>query len=245
MKIIIPFLTLALFCFAAFADAQQGNQESASQQGKEQGQQMQAQTQNQGEEQQVQNQEEEGQGFGQLIQQRARTVSEVREMVQQKQQEMVQEMQGLGEDVQKVYQNQNRVREAVHALLAVEDLEEGIGLQVSEIAREFDNSVQATIEAEEKIQKRNGFVRFFMGGAEDAAREIKQQVEQNRQRIQEVKQLREDCDDCSQEVKDLMQEQVQKIDQEQTRLQQLAEREENSRGVFGWFRNLFGRLPLF
>jgi len=171
-------------------------------------------------------------------QQKARTMTQAREMVQQKKQEMTQEMQELSNVQQKVYQNQNKVREAVHALLAIEDLAPGIGPQVSQIAQQFNNSVQATIIAEEKIQKRNAFVRFFMGGEKNAAQEMEQELNQNQLRIQELKQLREECVG-GEEVKAMIQEQIQNMEQEQARLQQLADREKNTNGMFGWVRNLF------
>ena len=266
-KIIIPFLVFALFGSAVIAansqDAgQKGTQDvgakvedSQKGQGTDQGQQIQTetgqQTQNRGEEQQIQTREEKrvqereetgqgpgGQTFILESPQRARTMNEAKEMVQQRKQEMSQEMQGLSNVQQKVYQNQNKVREAVHALISLEDLAPDIGSQISQIAQEFNNSVQATIIAEETIQKRNVFVRFFMGGEKNAAEEMRQELTQNQQRVQELKQLREDCI-YGEEVKEMIQEQVQNMEQEQVRLQQLSEREENAQGVFGWIRNLF------
>ena len=117
-----------------------------------------------------------GSGEGLLVQIRervmARNATELGEMIQNRQQEMNQEMQSLGEAEQKVYQNQNQVRLAVHAMLAMENLTGGIGRNISQIAIEFNNSVQATIRAEEKIQTRNFLVSFFFGGDEQAAEEI-------------------------------------------------------------------------
>jgi len=191
-------------------------------------------------------QEEEQQNQDDLIiapkgeQVRARTTNELRTMVQEKQQEMNQEVQSLEEKEQKVYQNQNEVRLAVHSLLAMEDLVGGIGPQVSEIAKDFDNSVQATIRAEESIQNRNMIVRFFAGGDQEAAGEIEREVNQNKIRVQQLKQLREQCD-CDEEVKNMFQEQIQNMEQEQNRLQQLAEKEKHTKGIWGWIKSLFGR----
>ena len=164
---------------------------------------------------------------------KAQTKTQLKEMVQQKQQAMNQELEGKSEKEQKVYQNQNQVRLAVHSLLAMEDLVGGIGKNVSQIARQFNNSIQATINAEEKIQTRSAFARFFVGGDEKAAGEIEQEVNQNKQRIQELKQLYEQCD-CDEEVKEIMQEQIQNMEQEQNRLQELAQKEKKSKGLFGW-----------
>ena len=134
---------------------------------------------------------------------------------------------------QRVYQNQNEVRVAVHALLDMERITGGIGPQVREVARNFNNSIQATLRAEERVETRGRFRRFFAGGDEEAAAEIEAQVNQNRQRIQQLKQLREDCN-CSEEVKALMQEQIQKMEQEQNRLNGLAQAEKQSKGMLGW-----------
>ncbi|MFH1820780.1 MAG: hypothetical protein ABH805_02605 [Candidatus Nealsonbacteria bacterium] len=257
-KIIIPVLVFLLFSLTVITvnsqDVCAKAEDSQQGQGTGQGQQVQTeteqQTQNQGEEQQIRTEQQtqiredeqtEGSGQQNLIsgnQQKARTMTEAREMVQQKKQAMTQEMQGLSNIQQKVYQNQNKVREAVHALLALEDLAPGIGLQVSQIAREFNNSVQATIMAEEKIQKRSVLVRFFTGGEKNAAGDMEQELNQNQQRIQELKQLREESVG-GEEVKAMMQEQIQNMEQEQVRLQQLVDREKSANGVFGWVRNLF------
>jgi len=169
---------------------------------------------------------------------KAKTSTQLKEMVQEREQEMEQEEQNLSQKEQKVYKNQNQVRLAVHALLAMENLTGGIGPQISAIAREFNNSVKATILAEEKIQKRSKLVRFFVGGDTEAAEEIEQAVVLNREKIQELKQLRTQCVECDEETRAIMSEQVQNMEQEQERLQQLSQNEKQRRGIFA---RLFGR----
>ncbi|MCX6819487.1 MAG: hypothetical protein NT129_05840 [Candidatus Aenigmarchaeota archaeon] len=243
-KILILFAMLILASSIALADNQgvgqgsgqgpgttilnqsggSGQWNNQSQQSNESGQ-VQQETENQGEDQNL------------MIQQRERTMahnaSELGQMIQQRQQEMNQEMQGLGEGQQKIYQNQNRVRVAVHALLAMENLTGGIGRNISQIAREFNNSVQATIRAEEKIQTRNFIFSFFFGGDEQSAGEMEQEVNRNRERIQELKQLMNQCS-CSDEVKAMMQEQIQNMEQEQNRLQEMSQEQLKSKGLLGW-----------
>ena len=164
---------------------------------------------------------------------RVQNASELHERVEQREREMNQEIQSLDEHEQQVYLNQNKVRLAVQSLLAAEELMGGVGTQVSQIAEEINSSVQATIRAEERINSRNTVVRFFAGGDEEAAQEIEQQVIQNQERIQQLQQLVEggDCDD---EVRAVLQEQLQNVELEQTRLQQLALNELNEKGLFGW-----------
>jgi len=158
---------------------------------------------------------------------------ELKEGIQTKQNELSQELQTMKGAEQKVYQNQNEVRLAVHTLLEMESLTGGIGQQVKEVAVHFNNSVQATIKAEEKIQTRSAFSRFFAGGDEESSKELEQQVTQNQEKLRELEQLKEQCQ-CDEEVKTMMQEQIQNMEKEQIRLQDLAEKEKKSKGLLGW-----------
>lgn len=251
MKKTISILILCFILSASVALAQgnsgQDNSNSpAAQQTSVQNQnQEQNQNQNQGENQnqeqeQIQVQNSAGTIGIQLQEQvRARNTNELRTMIQAQEQEMNQEIEEMeDEDQQAVFKNQNKVREAVHALLAAEDLVGGIGQQVSAVAIEFNNSVEKTIQAEERIQKRSGFVKFFLGGDKKAAQEIEQEVNQNQVRLQELKQLHQQCP-CLSTVKEIIQAQIQNIEQEQNRLQELALEQINKKGVFSW---LFGWL---
>lgn len=164
----------------------------------------------------------------------AKDANELKEMIiQQRQQEMSQEMSGLDEKQQKIYQNQNRVRTAVHSLLAMENLAGSKGARISEIAKEFNNSVQATIRSEEKIENKGSLSRMLTGGDAEAAGELERQTIQNREKIQELNQLKDDCD-CDPEVKAMMQEQINNMELEQARLEQLAQSEKKSKGLIGW-----------
>lgn len=198
---------------------------------------------------QEQNQEQEraneqtGESNGEIVgeqarqQVRATNTEQLKTMIANKKQEMNQEVQGMKDKKQQeVYQNQNRVREAVHALLATEDLTGDIGPQISEIANEFNNSVEKTIKDEEKIQGRNSIVKFFFGGDKDAAESILQETNKNKEKIQQLKKLQQECE-CDEEVKNIIGEQIQNIEQEQNRLGQLAQEQKSEKGLFGW---LFG-----
>lgn len=229
MKKLLTILFLVLLSSFIVYAAQESNMGSEKGSNKGNGDELQVgtqqQTENQGESQQIMAQTK--------SQTQAGNVEQVREIVQQRQQEMEQNMEGMNEKEQNTYRNQNQVRLSVHALLSMEDMVGGIGQQVSEIARGFNNSVQATIRAEEKIQSRSGFAKFFMGGDSETAGEIEAEVNQNRNRIQELSQLKEQCE-CGEEVKAMFQEQIQNMEQEQNRLEGLAQAEKSRKGIFGW-----------
>jgi len=171
---------------------------------------------------------------------KSKNISELKASISQKRQELEQELSGIVEKEQKVYKNQNQVREAVHALLASEDLTDGIGQQVSVIAQEFNNSVQKTIQAENKIQERGWFKRLWNGGDKESAEKIANEVKLNAGKVQQLLSLQENCSKCSTEVKAVIQEQIQKITAEQTRLEGLSKTEKKSAGIWGWFKGLFG-----
>lgn len=248
MKIALTtFLFLLLLSYATLAVGQQGNgdrgtgntptntiqkQESQYQggnneYGQETGQGIQTQ-------QEQRTQERERVQISQQRQEEIRQeVERIRVMVQQRQQEMNREMQKLNANEQKMYQNYNQVRMVVHTLLEMENLTGGIGRNISAIAREFNNSIQATMRMENKIQTRSGIAKFFFGGDSEAAKEIESQVNQNRLRIRELSQNMENCQ-CDEQVRAMLQEQIQNMEQEQTRLQQLAQKEKSNKGLFGW-----------
>jgi hypothetical protein len=162
------------------------------------------------------------------------TRAEIQEAMMEKQRAMEQEMQGMTESERRIYEGQNSVALAVHALLASGDIERGIGSQISEIAREFNNSIQATIKAEETMENRNALARTFAGGDHRSARSLMQETKANMERIEQLRQILEGCEECGQEVRTLLLEQVRNIELEQERLNQRAVEELSKRGLLGW-----------
>jgi hypothetical protein len=153
------------------------------------------------------------------------------EMAQQRQAANTESGEKKGNSVQ----NQNEVRIAAQTLSKLAPMMGGIGKDISTIAKEFNNSVQATINAEEKIQTKSGFAKFFSGGDKEAARTLKAEAEKNQERLQKLKEFKESCA-CDEEVKTIMQEQITLMEQEQTRLGQVADKELNKKGLFGWMK---------
>ncbi|MDK2889883.1 MAG: hypothetical protein PWR21_515 [Methanoculleus sp.] len=129
--------------------------------------------------------------------------------------------------------DRDRVRLAVHALLGAENRTGGIGENVSAIAREINNSVRKTFEAEEQIRTRHGFMRFLFGGDAQAARLIEEEAQRNQERATELRRLIENCT-CDDETRTMLREQVRTIEQEQDRLRTLANEEMQVRGLFSW-----------
>lgn len=130
--------------------------------------------------------------------------------------------------------NANEVRLAVHTLLAMENITGGIGPQVSVIARDFNNSAQNTWQIEERIQNRDAISRFFFGGDQVSASELANLTAQNQNRIRQIEQLM-NSEQMDAETRAMLEEQIQVLQQENTRLGQVVSTEQQNRGLLGWF----------
>lgn len=226
----ISLFSLIMFfglCLVVTAQGTQKNMPEAGNNGNQEQVQTGTKTQNQGEEQVLM--------VKTSIEYKAQNENELKEAVQAKKGELEGQLEE-GENYE-THKNQNVVRVAVHAMLASEELTGGIGPQVSEIAKEFNNSIQSTMETEEKIKERNVIRKIFFGGDKEAAGELEQETVRNQNRIEKLNQLINQCEECSPEVKNILQEQIQLIEQEQERLSSLAQNEKGKKGLFGF---LFG-----
>ncbi|NMB78646.1 MAG: hypothetical protein GYA23_06075 [Methanomicrobiales archaeon] len=128
--------------------------------------------------------------------------------------------------------NANDVRLAVHTLLAMENVTGGVGPQVSAIARDFNNSAQHTWELEVQMQNRDIISRLLFGGDQVSAAELATVTAQNQNRIRQIEQLM-NTQDLNPETKAILEEQIQIMQQENTRLGQVASAEQQDRGLLG------------
>ena len=129
--------------------------------------------------------------------------------------------------------NANEVRLAVHVLLASRELLGGIGSQVSEIAKEMNDSVATTTNVEAKIQSRGFLMRLLFGGDSAAAEVITEAVTQNQQRIDDLNKLLGEAN-VSADIQVVLKAQITAIQDAQARLQDLAQKEQKMWGLFSW-----------
>ena len=162
-----------------------------------------------------------------------RTIAQVREDHNKSHESLNATLRNISAGERDRIKNENEVRIAVTTLLNVEDLSGGIGRNVSAIARDFNNSASSTRKLEDRIQTRSSFMRLLFGGDREAARELATQTAQNKARIVELQQLISSAS-LNTEVRAMMEDQIQIVQKEQDRLAQLATREQQDRGFFGW-----------
>jgi|GEM_PF-5351628 len=159
---------------------------------------------------------------------------ELRNRIEEKAQELDDEVAQLPPEKQEQARKENAVRVAVHALLELENRTGGIGQQVREVARDFNNAQEVTKTAEEKIAQRGWFTRLFAGGDDTAARDIINQSTQTVAKLEELRTALKNCVDCTDDERTILEEQITTLETEQTRLKELATVEMGKKGLFGW-----------
>jgi gas vesicle protein len=163
----------------------------------------------------------------------AGNISELRDNIREKKEEFNRSLQNVTPERREWVKKYNEVRLAVNTLLSMEDRTGGIGQNISAIAREFNNSVSVSEKLEQKIQDRSGIMRVFLGGDRETAGQLATITSQNQARIQKIQQLM-NTTTLDTDVRAFLEEQLQAMQNEETRLEQLATREQQDRGLFGW-----------
>jgi hypothetical protein len=166
-------------------------------------------------------------------QDQAMSNDDLNQKIEVRKRELEQEVASTSPDHRDIVENANPVRLAVHALLASKDLVGGIGQQVSEIAKEVNNSVATTTNAEAKIQARGFLTRFLFGGDSTSAEVLAQEAAQNQARIDSLTALLAQAN-VSADVQATLQAQITALKAAQARLADLAQREKSAWGLFSW-----------
>ncbi|MFI5260392.1 MAG: hypothetical protein ACHQU0_01180 [Candidatus Paceibacteria bacterium] len=163
----------------------------------------------------------------------AHSFGDLKQNIELRKQQLEQEAASTSPDFQTIVTNANPVRLAVHSFLASKDLLGGIGQQVSEIAKNMNDSVATTTNAEVQIQSRGFLTRLLFGGDTAAADVIKNEVAQNQQHIDELTKLLGGTN-VSADIKATLTAQITALQGAQTRLQDLAQKEQSTWGLFSW-----------
>lgn len=163
----------------------------------------------------------------------ASSFDDLRQKIEVRKHELEQEVASTTEADKNIVENANEVRLAVHALLSSKNLVGGIGSEVSQIAKEINDSVATTTNAEAKIQSRSFLARLFFGGDSAAADVISQAVAKNQTRISDLAALLGEAN-VSADIQAILKAQITALQDAQTRLQALADKEQKMWGLFSW-----------
>ncbi|MBN1545396.1 MAG: hypothetical protein JW902_01910 [Syntrophaceae bacterium] len=215
MRLINFFILLVLMSLPSTVSAQVRNNQVQSQN--------QVQTQNQGEEQQLQvtTQEQVSMQEGQDGEDESQTQSQTG---------------SVSTRSETSRERMSAVARTVEELLTSQEAKGGIGEQISAVARE-QRRIQGQIEEElDKLEARKGWVRKLFGPNYKAIKSLKQQMEQNRLRIQQLTQLKNQVVNQADETQ--LQEAIQALVEQNTALEEQTQAEEQVGSIFGWLARL-------
>lgn len=122
-------------------------------------------------------------------------------------------------------------------LMNMEGLDEEVGNQVKTLAQK-QIQAQGEIQTQlNKLEAKSKFMKNLFGPDYKAIKNLNQQIEQNRLRIQQLAQLANQVQNQAEET--LLQEAVQALTQQNTALQEQVRAEEKVGSLFGWLIKLF------
>lgn len=199
--------------------------------------QQQTQTANQGEDNQIQVQNNEQVQSGNGIGNQTQNQNQEQNISTTGQQNQVQNKEQQGQV--NAEQHRGIVADFVQSLLQVADKGGGIGEQVRTIAQQQNQSASTTVQATEKIQTRSKVKTFFFGTDYKNLGTLRSEMVQTRNRLEQLNRLMENVQDTGDKTE--LQNQVQILEQEQTRIDSFIKDQESKFSVFGWLVRLFSK----
>jgi len=196
-------------------------------------------------------QQGDGNGTGTQSQQQTQTSNQGEEsQVQEQNQEQLQSGEGTGNQTQSQNQGQTQpqkgqanaeqhrstVANFVQSLQGIAGREEGIGQQVRTIARQQNQSATTTIQAMEKVQTRSRIKTFLIGTDYENLGTLRSEMVQTRNRLEQLNRLVEDVQNEGDKTE--LQNQIQTLEQEQTRIENFIKAQESKFSLFGWLVKL-------
>ena len=139
---------------------------------------------------------------------------------------------------QKANENMSVVAQKVQLLLQTRT-SGGIGDQVREVAREQNQAQEQIQQNLNKLEARKSLTKALFGTDYKAINSLKQQLEQNQLRIEQLTQLKNQL--YNQGDITMVQGTIEALIQENTALQDMIEAEEQTRSLFGWLFRLLAK----
>jgi len=125
----------------------------------------------------------------------------------------------------------------VQSLLAVADREGGIGQQVKVIAEQQNETKNRASDLINAVENRNKVKTFFIGTSYKNLGELRSQMVNSRNQIDQLKRLVDKAENEGDKVE--LQSQIQVLEQEQTNINNFITQNESKFSLFGWAVKLF------
>lgn len=170
----------------------------------------------------------------------AHNITDLQNMMWVRHQELEDETEDYDMPMREIMQNQNQIRETVYTMLSAGPLVNGSnGEQVRTLAEQMQERMQEMVQTEYELQRQSRIYHMFFGGDDKNGQLLLQNCEQVREQVQEMNQYIDECSECGDQIRETLREQLRLTENECIRLEDVAQEEINSRGIFGF---LFGWL---
>ncbi len=136
-------------------------------------------------------------------------------------------------------EHRSKVANFVQNLLQVADREGGIGEKVRTIAQEQNQSADTTVQAVEKVRNRSGLKAFLIGTDYKNIGTLRSEIVKTRNRLEQLKREQEKTENDADKTE--LQNQINALEQEQTKIEKFIKDNESKFSLFGWFVKLFNR----
>lgn len=133
--------------------------------------------------------------------------------------------------------HRNTVATFVQSLLAVADREGGIGQEVRVIAEQQNDTKDRAFDLINAVENRNKVKTFFIGTSYKNLGELRSQMVQTRNQIEQLKRLIEKAENDQDKAE--LQNQIQILEQEQTNINNFITQNESKFSLFGWAVKIF------
>jgi len=138
-----------------------------------------------------------------------------------------------------VEQYRSTIANAVRSLLQVADRQGGIGQQVRTIAQQQNQSATTTIKAMEKVQTRSKVKTFFLGSDYKNLGTLRSEMVQTQNRLEQLNKLMTSVQNEGDKTE--LQNQIQTLEQEQTKIESFINVREGKFSLFGWLAKMFNK----
>ncbi|MFC1722096.1 hypothetical protein ACFL0C_00435 [Patescibacteria group bacterium] len=134
-------------------------------------------------------------------------------------------------------QHMSSVSLSVEKFLSTGNKIDGIGKQVSDLAKQQQGAQNQIGKALDEIEGKKGLVKKLFGPDYGALKDMKQLMQQNQVRIQQLQQLQNQTQNQGEDTQ--LQEFIQAMVNQNTALQSQVQAEENVKSAFGWLIKFF------
>ncbi|MFA6919140.1 MAG: hypothetical protein WC244_03480 [Patescibacteria group bacterium] len=134
-------------------------------------------------------------------------------------------------------QRRSQVANAVQEILQVAERNSGVGQQIRTIAQD-QNQNQEKIEASlKKVQSRGGFAKFFIGANYGEINNTQKLLEQNREQIKQLNQIKNQL--TNQGDVHILTQQIQTLEQADLQIENLLQNVQKGFSLLGWMFKMF------